>query len=267
LRNRGVAIIEPESGRLTGQDSGPGRLPEPESIVKFALRAMNMNQDLSGYHFTIASGGTREPIDAVRFIGNRSSGKQGIALADEVIARGGKVTLIAANLEMDISRFSDVRTVSSTAELQQALNAVLESSDVVLMPAAVSDYRVDNVIEGKLSRTADQTLDLHLVANPDVLAGLAAMKSAVDTNAILVGFAAEVLEGTTDSLKQRGQAKLVKKNVDMIVSNDVSNGAVFDADSNSVVIVTNDKSTEFAGTKREVAREIVDEVLALLSNR
>lgn len=267
LRNRGVAIIEPESGRLTGQESGPGRLPEPESIVKFALRAMNMNQDLSGYHFTIASGGTREPIDAVRFIGNRSSGKQGIALADEVIARGGKVTLIAANLEMDISRFSDVRTVFSTAELQQALNAVLESSDVVLMPAAVSDYRVDNVIEGKLSRTADQTLDLHLVANPDVLAGLAAMKSAVDTNAILVGFAAEVLEGTTDSLKQRGQAKLVKKNVDMIVSNDVSNGAVFDADSNSVVIVTNDKSTEFAGTKREVAREIVDEVLALLSNR
>lgn len=267
LRNRGVAIMEPESGRLTGQDSGPGRLPEPESIVKFALNAINTNQDLSGFHFTIATGGTREPIDTVRFIGNRSSGKQGVALADEVIARGGNVTLVAANTEIDISRFSDVRRVSSTTELQQALDEVLGSSDVVLMPAAVSDYRVENGIEGKFNRTSDDTLDLHLVANPDVLAGLAAKKSTGLTNAILIGFAAEVLDGTSETLNQRGLAKLVKKNVDMIVANDVSNGAVFEADRNSVAIVTREKSTEFAGTKREVARRIVDEVLVLLSNR
>jgi len=267
LRNRGVAIMEPESGRLTGQDSGPGRLPEPESIVKFALQSVDSNHDLSGYHFTIAAGGTREPIDTVRFIGNRSSGKQGIALADEVIARGGKVTLIAANIDIEISRFSNVRRVSTTAELQQALEAILDSTDVVLMPAAVSDFRIEHPTEGKMNRTTAQALVLHLVANPDVLAGLGAMKSAGDTNAILVGFAAEVLEGTTETLKQRGLAKLVKKNVDMIVANDVSNGSVFDADSNSVSIVTRDKSTEIAGTKREVAREIVNELLAQLSNR
>jgi len=266
LRARGVAIIEPDSGRLTGEDSGPGRLPDSERIVEFALKAVSTKQDLSGLHVTIATGGTREPIDTVRFIGNRSSGKQGIALADEVLARGGKVTLIAANVELDIARFSDVRRVSTAAELEVALEGVLDHSDIVLMPAAVSDYRLEHTVDGKLNRESSAALDLHLVANPDILAGLASKKVTVGSNTVLVGFAAEVVAGSTETLQQRALAKLLKKNVDMIVANDVSNAAVFDDNSNSVIVQTRGKAIEFSGTKREVARGIIDEVLTQLSN-
>jgi phosphopantothenoylcysteine decarboxylase/phosphopantothenate--cysteine ligase len=192
LRARGVVVIEPAVGRLTGDDSGPGRLPEPEQIVSEALEFLTP-KDLAGVRITIAAGGTREPIDTVRYIGNRSSGKQGLALADAASSRGAMVTLIAINLEQDLSRFENVELVSTTAELEVALKSNLKSADVVLMPAAVSDFRSSEVFAGKMSRHDSESIDIQLVANPDVLASLATLREQLDLHAKLVGFAADVL--------------------------------------------------------------------------
>ena len=259
LRARGVVVIEPAVGRLTGEDSGAGRLPEPEVIVSQALNAVT-NQDFAGKNITIAAGGTREPIDSVRFIGNRSSGKQGIALADAASSRGATVTLIAVNIYSDLSRFSNVVRVSSTEELSAALNAASLTSDAILMPAAVSDFRVSSPVIGKMHREDSRTKNLELVANPDLLAGLSRLRNDSKLNVALVGFAAEVLEPGQGSneLIERAKAKLAKKGVDMIVANDVSNGQVFDADDNSVVIITKEEQQLLAGSKVTVANSILD---------
>jgi phosphopantothenoylcysteine decarboxylase/phosphopantothenate--cysteine ligase len=261
LRSRGVVVIEPAVGRLTGEDSGQGRLPEPEVIVSQALACL-AKQDLSGKQIVIAAGGTREPIDSVRFIGNKSSGKQGIALADAASSRGAQVTLIAINLEADLSRFPNVIRVSTTEELSEALNVAIVSSDVLLMPAAVSDFRVSNPLVGKLSRAESETKNLELVANPDLLAGLAKLRDSKNLASVLVGFAAEVLEdGQGDEeLLKRAQNKLHKKNVDLVIANDVSNGQVFDSESNSVLIVSKDESQKASGSKLSVANSILDVV-------
>ena len=259
LRARGVVVIEPAVGRLTGEDSGAGRLPEPEVIVSQALSSVT-NQDFAGKNITIAAGGTREPIDSVRFIGNRSSGKQGIALADAASSRGATVTLIAINIDSDLSRFSNVVRVSSTEELSAALNAASLTADAILMPAAVSDFRVSNPLIGKMHREDSQTNNLELVANPDLLAGLSRLRMDSKLNVSLVGFAAEVLESGEGSneLIERAKAKLAKKGVDMIVANDVSNGQVFEADDNSVVIITKEEQQLSAGSKLTVANSILD---------
>jgi phosphopantothenoylcysteine decarboxylase/phosphopantothenate--cysteine ligase len=259
LRARGVVIIEPAVGRLTGEDSGAGRLPEPEVIVSQALSSVT-NQDFAGKRITIAAGGTREPIDSVRFIGNRSSGKQGIALADAASSRGATVTLIAINIDYDLSRFSNVVRVSSTDELSAALNAASSTADAILMPAAVSDFRVSNPLIGKMHREDSETKNLELVANPDLLAGLSRLRMDSKLNVALVGFAAEVLEPGQGSneLIERAKAKLAKKGVDMIVANDVSNGQVFDAEDNSVSIVTKEEQHLSAGSKLTVANSILD---------
>jgi len=264
LKSRGVKIVEPATGRLTGDDSGPGRLPEPDEIVASALISVQA-QDLPGKTVTIAAGGTREPIDTVRFIGNRSSGKQGIALADAALARGAKVNLIAINIDTDLSRFANVTRVSTTAELSTVLDQMLPVSDVIYMPAAVSDYRVANIEPGKLSRHDASEIELKLIANPDLLSGLSEKRNALGLKAILVGFAAEVLSssGNTDELNSKANAKLHKKNVDLIVANDVSNGAVFDQDSNQVLIVSSSSSIESHGSKLEVANQIIDETVKL----
>ena len=265
LKSRGVRIIEPATGRLTGDDSGPGRLPEPDEIVASALSAIHA-QDLAGKAVTIAAGGTREPIDTVRFIGNRSSGKQGIALADAAIARGAKVNLIAINIDKDLSRFANVTRVSTTAELSTVLDQMLPVSDVIYMPAAVSDYRVANIEPGKLSRHDASEIELKLIANPDLLSGLSEKRKALGLKAILIGFAAEVLSssGNADELHSKANAKLHKKNVDLIVANDVSNGAVFDQESNKVLIVSSSISIESQGAKLEVANQIIDETIKLI---
>ena len=265
LKSRGVKIIEPATGRLTGDDSGPGRLPEPDEIVASALSSVHA-QDLSGKTVTIAAGGTREPIDTVRFIGNRSSGKQGIALADAALARGAKVNLIAINIDIDLSRFANVTRVSATAELSTVLDQMLPVSDVIYMPAAVSDFRVANVEPGKLSRQDSSEIELKLIANPDLLSGLSEKRNALGLKAILVGFAAEVLSssGNADELKSKANAKLLRKNVDLIVANDVSNGAVFDQDSNKVLIGSSSSSIESQGSKLEVANQIIDETIKLI---
>lgn len=259
LRARGVVIIEPAVGRLTGEDSGAGRLPEPEVIVSQALSSVT-NQDFAGKRITIAAGGTREPIDSVRFIGNRSSGKQGIALADAASSRGATVTLIAINIDYDLSRFSNVVRVSSTDELSAALNAASSTADAILMPAAVSDFRVSNPLIGKMHREDSETKNLELVANPDLLAGLSRLRMDSKLNVALVGFAAEVLEPGQGSneLIERAKAKLAKKGVDMIVANDVSNGQVFDAEDNSVVIIAKEEQQLLAGSKVTVANSILD---------
>lgn len=259
LRSRGVVVIEPAVGRLTGEDSGAGRLPEPEVIVAHALSAVT-KQDYAGKKITIAAGGTREPIDSVRYVGNRSSGKQGIALADAASARGASVTLVAINIDSDLSRFSNVVRVSSTDELSSALNIAVSKSDAILMPAAVSDFRVSTPIVGKMDREESETLTLEFVANPDLLAGLSKLSDDMNLHVALVGFAAEVLEQGegTDDLAERAKTKLAKKSVDMIVANDVSNGQVFDADENSVVIVTDTEQHSARGTKLSVANSVLD---------
>ena len=259
LRARGVVVIEPAVGRLTGDDSGAGRLPEPEVIVAQALNALS-TQDFAGKNITIAAGGTREPIDSVRFIGNRSSGKQGIALAEAASNRGATVTLIAINIDSDLSRFSNVVRASSTEELSEALNSASLTADAILMPAAVSDFRVSNPLIGKMHREDSETKNLELVANPDLLAGLSRLRMDSKLNVALVGFAAEVLEPGQGSseLIERAKAKLAKKGVDMIVANDVANGQVFDADDNSVVIITKEEQQLLAGSKLTVANSILD---------
>ena len=266
LRSRGVVVIEPAVGRLTGEDTGAGRLPEPEVIVSGALASLS-NQDLAGMKVTIATGGTREPIDAVRYIGNRSSGKQGIALADAATARGAQVSLIAINIEAGISRFQNVVHVSTTEELGLALNEQITDCDVLLMPAAVSDFKVASAITGKLSRSDSANQEIQLVANPDLLAGLAEQKLAKGLNTLLVGFAAEVIPSgeSSNALQQRAEAKLARKKVDLIVANDVSNGKVFDADSNDVVIVSTKGATRAKGTKLEVANAVLDAVVHLVN--
>jgi phosphopantothenoylcysteine decarboxylase/phosphopantothenate--cysteine ligase len=264
LRSRGVVVIEPAVGRLTGEDNGVGRLPEPEVIVNGALASLS-NQDLAGMKVTIATGGTREPIDAVRYIGNRSSGKQGIALAEAAAARGAQVSLIAINIEADLSRFERVVHVSTTQELSLALNEVVADSDVLLMPAAVSDFKVESAIAGKLSRADSANQEIQMVANPDVLAGLADLKLSRGLKTILVGFAAEVIPSgeNSDALQRRAEAKLTRKKVDLIVANDVSDGKVFDADSNDVVIVSTKGATYAKGTKLEVANAVLEAVVHL----
>jgi len=259
LRARGVVVIEPAIGRLTGEDSGAGRLPEPEVIVSQALSSVT-NQDFAGKNITIATGGTREPIDSVRFIGNRSSGKQGIALAEAASTRGATVTLIAINIDSDLSRFSNVVRASSTEELSAALNTASSTADAILMPAAVSDFRVSNPLIGKINREDSETQNLELVANPDLLAGLSRLRMDSKLNVALVGFAAEVLEPGQGSneLIERAKEKLAKKAIDMIVANDVSNGQVFDADDNSVVIITKQEQQSSSGSKLTVANSILD---------
>lgn len=265
LKARGVAVVEPAVGRLTGQDSGAGRLPEPEVIVSEAL-AQVTTQDFSGKRITIAAGGTREPIDSVRFIGNRSSGKQGLALADAAASRGADVTLIAINLDANLDRFPNVVRVSNTEELNDALVQRVADSDVILMPAAVSDFRVANPVEGKLDRSSSQTINLELVANPDLLAGLAQQRDGEGSKVLLVGFAAEVLIATdpANELELRAKAKLVRKGVDVVVANDVSHGQVFDSDVNTVVIVSKSGEALASGSKLVVANRVLDVIHTLL---
>ena len=263
LKSRGVIVIEPDVGRLTGQDSGPGRLPEPEVIVDQSLKSL-VEQDLLGKSITIAAGGTREPIDPVRFIGNRSSGKQGIALADAAAARGAQVNLIAINIDSDLSRFNSVTRVSTTQELASSLGQQLPNSDMIFMPAAVSDYRVATVETEKLSRKENISFDLKLVANDDILAGLALRRQTESLSTLLVGFAAEVLPASGDQseLEALARQKLYSKQVDIIVANDVSQGQVFDADNNHVLIVSKNGAHDSKGTKFEVANSILDQTIA-----
>jgi len=264
LRSRGVAIVEPGVGRLTGTDSGVGRLAETEDIVSQSLGLLT--HDLEGSSFLVVVGGTREPIDSVRFIGNRSSGKQGIALAKEIQNRGGKVSLVAINLEQDLSSFTEVHTASTALDVEALVKKLAGQVEAVLMPAAIGDFKVEDVNQGKLHRSTQSELDLHLVANPDILANLANLLGP-DRRQVLVGFAAHAASYEDTTLQEAALAKLTSKNIDVVVANDVSNGAVFDSGENAVLIVSKDDQLASSGTKANVARAVIDFIKPMLKSQ
>jgi phosphopantothenoylcysteine decarboxylase/phosphopantothenate--cysteine ligase len=252
LHERGIEVIEPASGRLTGEDSGIGRLPDTETIVA----ALLASGGLSGKRVIVTAGGTREPIDPVRFIGNFSSGKQGIAIALAAADTGAEVTLIAANLDFATTRF-DVIRVETAAELQVAVRNATTGADALVMSAAVSDYRVKTESATKLKKsTLGETTAIELVANPDILAE-------VDVPGLLkVGFAAE----TDGDLSALAKLKLKNKGCQLLVANDVSNGAVFGDDETSVVIVDDaGGETRLTGSKSDVAKVLIQKIVERLS--
>ncbi len=260
LVGRGVHLIQPASGRLTGEDSGVGRMAEPEEIFSIALSFAARGLDLAGKRVVVVAGGTREPIDAVRFIGNSSSGKQGIELAKAATARGAKVKFIAANIDLDFPAFEEVVHVTTTSELEQALMQVGDC-DLLVMPAAVSDFRVEKPILGKLNRTENAELTLRLMSNPDLIHNFA--KSRQSSKPLIVGFAA-IHEGDFNNLVNKGREKLLSKGIELVVANDISAGQVFGSETNDVAIISREDSLRVTGTKREVADAILDCASALL---
>jgi phosphopantothenoylcysteine decarboxylase/phosphopantothenate--cysteine ligase len=230
LRSRGFIVMDPEVGRLTGSDIGPGRFPETSSIISNFEEVTGQHQDLSDIQVLITAGGTREPIDPVRFIGNKSSGKQGIALANAAKNRGGKVTLIAANCDTSELTGVNVVPVETTAQMQEALNNHFDDCAILIMSAAVADAKPTHVSSNKIKKSALQSIDLE--ANPDLLAQLSLRKA----GQILVGFAAE----TNDHL-QEARRKLEAKGLDVIYVNDVSGGAIFGQDTTmGTILVRNE---------------------------
>ena len=265
LTERGVQILEPAVGRLTGDDTGIGRLPEPEDIVEFALSKIS-RQDLAGKRFLVTAGGTREDIDPVRYIGNRSSGKQGIAIAIEAVRRGADVTLVAANVSNIPLEIQNVLHVQSAQQLADVLDENLASFDVLVMAAAVSDFKVVNPAANKLKRseTGDR-LQLELVANDDILASAVKRIKTQGLSVFTVGFAAETASGHSQ-LEELAQSKLASKGCDLIVANNVANGAVFDTDTNNVLILSQTgRSVSAEGSKRLVAAELLDVITDLQS--
>ena len=265
LAARGVTVVGPAVGQLTGADSGPGRMAEPETIVAAALAAARANGDLAGRRIVVSAGGTREPLDPVRFLGNRSSGKQGVAIAEAARARGAAVTLVAANLEIAAPAGCDIRQVSTALELRDAVRDAAEGADVVVMAAAVADYRPAAVSDAKIKKApGDAGLTLELVRNPDVLAELG---HAPHDGTLLVGFAAET-EDDDDRLVQLGREKRAAKGADLIVVNRVGWHEGFAGDDNRAILVGSggDVVTEVHGSKVSVAHGILDVVVSLLSS-
>ncbi|NLE97709.1 MAG: bifunctional phosphopantothenoylcysteine decarboxylase/phosphopantothenate--cysteine ligase CoaBC [Propionibacterium sp.] len=258
LVSRGVHVVGPDDGELTGGDSGPGRMSEPEAIHKAAAPLLGPG-DLRGLTVAISAGGTREPIDPVRYIGNRSSGRQGVALAVAARERGARVLLAACNIEAEVLRPAErdgiaITPANTAAELSKVMNGY--EADVIIMAAAVADYSVENVSEGKRTK-ADGHPSLSLVENDDIVAGLAARRRESQQ---VVAFAAE----TGDDFIERGRQKRRKKDVDLIAVNVVGWTQGFESADNQVAII--DRSDEVigeaAGSKAEVAHAILDAVLA-----
>lgn len=267
LRARGVAVLEPATGRLTGEDTGVGRLPEPEEIVSAALDLLPPKA-LAGVRMLISAGGTQEPIDPVRFIGNRSSGKQGLALAAEAAKRGADVTLIAANLVDVPASIKKLIRVNTAAELESAVELELEKADVLIMAAAVSDYRVENISTTKIKKSeAGTELQLKLIQNNDILAAAVQRVARETLNCLTVGFAAETAL-SPDNLTRLAQQKLISKGCDVIVANNVSDGAVFGSDDNEVLILTKrGTATGRSGSKVATANQLMDVIEQQLSAR
>jgi phosphopantothenoylcysteine decarboxylase/phosphopantothenate--cysteine ligase len=255
LRRRGVHVLEPAAGRLAGGDVGPGRLPEPATIVA-AVEAVLAPQDLAGLRVLITAGGTREPIDPVRFVGNRSSGKQGHALAHEAAARGAEVTLVTT-AGLPVPSGAAVVPVATAAEMEKAVLDRAGEADVVVMAAAVADFRPKVPAAEKLKK-ADGVPELVLEPTPDILAELGRRRVPGQT---LVGFAAE-----TEELRVNAAAKLRAKGVDLIVANDVAAaGAGFEHDTNRVHLVGRDGVEHDTSLvdKRDVARVVLDAVVRM----
>ncbi|MFE7131121.1 bifunctional phosphopantothenoylcysteine decarboxylase/phosphopantothenate--cysteine ligase CoaBC [Streptomyces sp. NPDC057638] len=237
LRRRGVIVIEPAVGRLTGVDTGKGRLPDPAEIFEVCRRVLargSLTADLAGRHVVISAGGTREPLDPVRFLGNRSSGKQGYALARTAAARGARVTLVAANTQLPDPAGVDVVRVGTAVELREAVLAAAPDADAVVMAAAVADFRPADYASGKIKkRDGEEPAPLALVRNPDILAEIAAARPRAGQ--IVVGFAAE-----TDDVLANGRAKLRRKGCDLLVVNEVGERKTFGSEENEAVVLAAD---------------------------
>lgn len=267
LRARGVHVVGPADGPLTGGDSGPGRMAEPDEIVAAALAvALTDAGDLTGLRVAVSTGGTREPIDPVRYLGNRSSGRQGADLALAAAARGAEVTLVAAHVDEGVldaaarhPRIALVR-VSTSAELAAAMTDAAADADAVAMVAAVADFRVAHVSADKL-RKEDGVPQLDLVANPDILAALVAARRPGQT---LIGFAAETAADDAE-LRGRGLRKRARKGVDLLAVNRVGWDAGFEQPDNRVLLIDrgDEVVADVAGSKREVADALWDEVRTL----
>lgn len=309
LRLRGVKVIEPASGRLTGKDSGPGRLPEPEQIVAQALeflrqsehskaasngggaqvvdavqnqgepsqdqpgqnqpgQDLQFSQDLAGKHFVISAGGTREAIDPVRFLGNRSSGRQGVALARAAVERGAHVTLVAANIEAallaQLPEQVEVVKVVSALQLRDAVHEAGRSAQVIVMCAAVADFRPKTYAGFKLKKSAgnaesggSESYTLELVENPDILAGLASQR--LNEGQVIVGFAAETGDEHTSALEY-GRRKALKKGADLLAVNTVGATSGFGDVANEIHILDShgQQVGHSAGSKLQVARDLVE---------
>ena len=253
LRNRGVVVIEPGTGKLTSGDVGVGRYPESADIISGLLETLSLTSDLLGKRVLISAGGTREAIDPVRYIGNHSSGKQGYALAHAAALRGAKVTLVSANSqEPNIEGIEIIRVVSAS-QMQEALEANFDLADIVIMAAAVADVRPAEISSGKISKSELKSIEL--IQNPDILKVLSSRKR----DQVIIGFAAQTQAADNGGLAQAAK-KLQEKALDAIYFNDVSEGAIFGADETSGVIVTADGAEEAVPrvSKVTLANKILD---------
>jgi phosphopantothenoylcysteine decarboxylase / phosphopantothenate---cysteine ligase len=291
LSERGVHVIPPASGRLTGADTGPGRLPEPEELYAVCERVLAHRhfpaaapsqpdgipeqaapaaQPLQGRRVVVTAGGTREPLDPVRFLGNRSSGKQGYALASVATDRGAEVTLVAANTALTAPPGVGVVPVQTALELQEAVAKAASGADVVIMAAAVADFRPAEYAATKIKKSHDPSAPeaaptIELVRNPDILAGLVAARGD-EASPVIVGFAAET--GDADgSVLDHGRAKLARKGCDLLVVNEVGEDRTFGQDHNTVHILRQGSSHVVdAGpaSKEEIAAAVWDAVQQIL---
>src|SRR3984893_12580302 len=258
LRKRGVKIVEPGSGYLACGMTGPGRLAENEAVVAAVMEALRASTDLSGETVLLTAGPTREKIDPVRYLSNRSSGRMGYALAETALRRGARVLLVSGPTTLTPAGAGEGSGVESTEEMRDAVLKLLPQATVVIKTAAVSDYRPKAEAGQKIKRKGPMTLELEVT--PDILKELSLQKS----TQIVVGFAAE-----TENVLENGRQKLVTKNLDAIVVNDVSReGVGFDSDRNAVTIITRDEVVEVPETtKWEVARRVLDQVVRLRQHR
>ncbi|GAA1695220.1 bifunctional phosphopantothenoylcysteine decarboxylase/phosphopantothenate--cysteine ligase CoaBC [Microcella alkalica] len=256
LRGRGVVVVGPASGQLTGEDSGAGRMSEPDEIVAVALRVVGP-RDLAGRRILISAGGTREPLDPVRFLGNRSSGRQGVALARAALDRGAEVTLVAANLEVEAPHGAAVEEVGTTDELLAAMRRLSSAHDTIIMAAAVADFRPREVAQGKIKKDdIGETLSIELERTPDVLQSLCAERAPGQR---IVGFAAET-EQDAEALRALGAVKAARKGVDLLVVNRVGWSEGFGSSTNDVMILdaAGTVVSTASGDKLSVADRILD---------
>ncbi|MFB8354202.1 bifunctional phosphopantothenoylcysteine decarboxylase/phosphopantothenate--cysteine ligase CoaBC [Streptomyces niveus] len=265
LRERGAVVIEPAVGRLTGVDTGKGRLPDPDAIFEVCRRLLARGvstPDLAGRHVVVSAGGTREPLDPVRFLGNRSSGKQGYALARTAAARGARVTLIEANTGLPDPAGVDVVRVGTAVQLREAVLKSAADADVVVMAAAVADFRPASYAEGKIKKKdGEEPAPIVLVRNPDILAEIGAARAR--PGQVIVGFAAE-----TDDVLANGRAKLRRKGCDLLVVNEVGERKTFGAEENEAVILAADggETPVPYGPKEALADTVWDLVVPALGS-
>jgi len=265
LRSRGCIVIDPAEGRLTGEDSGPGRLPEADEIVSVAMGVFS-KQDLLGQDVVITAGGTREFLDPVRFLGNSSSGKQGVALAVSARDRGAKVTLICANVSVSMPAGVQIENVVTGDDMHEAVFKAAMTADVIVMAAAIADYKPKSTEKAKMKKSEDgSSPTIELVRTTDILSALVTRRNTSHPDQLIVGFAAETGD-THGSVLEHGVAKLQRKGCDLLVINEVGPNLAFGTDDNEVTILTREpasQTTVSKTSKTQIAHAIWDAVIAL----